>query len=36
MTIAPFVDNAEDNRIHFRNLKNLLVDIKRKNIDNET
>ena len=34
MTIAPFVDNAEDNRIHFRNLKNLLVDIKRKNIDN--
>ena len=34
MTIAPFVDNPEDNRVHFKNLKNLLVDIKRKNIDN--
>lgn len=34
MTIAPNVDNPEDNRIHFRALKNLLVDIKRKNIDN--
>lgn len=34
MTIAPFVENQEDNRIHFRNMKNLLVDIKSKNIDN--
>ena len=34
MTIAPFVDNPEDNRIHFRNLRNLCVDIKAKNIDN--
>lgn len=34
MTIAPFVENPEENRIHFRALKNLLVDIKRKNIDN--
>lgn len=34
MTIAPFVDNPEENRIHFRVLKKLLVDIKRKNIDN--
>lgn len=34
MTIAPFVDDAEENRIHFKALKNLLVDIKRKNIDN--
>lgn len=34
MTIAPFVDNPEDNRIHFRNLKKLYVDIKAKNIDN--
>lgn len=34
MTIAPFVDNPEDNRVHFKTLKNLLVDIKRKNIDN--
>lgn len=34
MTIAPFVENPEENRIHFRNLKKLNVDIKSKNIDN--
>lgn len=34
MTIAPYVDNPEDNRIHFRNLNKLLVDINSKNIDN--
>ncbi len=34
MTIAPFVENPEDNRIHFSNLRNLLIDIKSKNIDN--
>ncbi len=34
MTIAPFVDNPEENRVHFRNLKNLSLDIKSKNIDN--
>ncbi len=34
MTIAPFVENPEENRIHFRNLKKLLVDINQKNIDN--
>ena len=34
MTIAPFVENPEDNRIHFSNLSNLLIDIKSKNIDN--
>lgn len=34
MTIAPFVDNPEDNRVHFRKLRHLLVDIKSKNIDN--
>lgn len=34
MTIAPFVDNPEENRIHFKNLKKLLVDINAKNIDN--
>jgi pyridoxal phosphate enzyme, YggS family len=34
MTIAPFVENAEENRIHFRNLKKLNIDIKTKNIDN--
>lgn len=34
MTIAPFVENAEDNRQYFRKLKQLSVDIKSKNIDN--
>lgn len=34
MTIAPFVENAEENRIHFQNLKKLNIDIKSKNIDN--
>lgn len=34
MTIAPFVDNPEENRVHFRNLHKLLVDINSKNIDN--
>lgn len=34
MTIAPNVTNPEDNRIHFRNLHKLLVDINAKNIDN--
>lgn len=34
MTIAPFVENPEENRIHFRNLRKLLVDINSKNIDN--
>lgn len=34
MTIAPFVDNPEENRVHFRNLHQLLLDIKSKNIDN--
>lgn len=36
MTIAPFVDNSEDNRKHFKELNHLLVDIKQKNIDNVT
>lgn len=34
MTIAPVVDNPEDNAIHFDNLRQLSVDIKGKNIDN--
>ena len=34
MTIAPFVENPEENRIHFQNLSKLLVDINAKNIDN--
>jgi pyridoxal phosphate enzyme (YggS family) len=34
MTIAPFVENPEDNRLIFANLQKLSVDIKKKNIDN--
>lgn len=34
MTIAPYVENAEENRQYFRKLKQLSVDIERKNIDN--
>lgn len=34
MTIAPFVDDPEDNRKHFRELKQLFVDIDSKNFDN--
>lgn len=34
MTIAPFVENSEDNRMYFRQLKQLSVDIDAKNIDN--
>ncbi len=34
MTIAPFVENPEENRVHFGNLHQLLLDIKSKNIDN--
>ena len=34
MTIAPFVENAEENRMFFRQLKKLSVDIEAKNINN--
>lgn len=34
MTIAPFVENPEENRQYFRNIKQLSVDIAEKNIDN--
>lgn len=34
MTIAPFVENAEENRTIFKNLHKLSVDIMSKNIDN--
>lgn len=34
MTIAPFVDDGEENRKYFNELKQLSVDIKAKNIDN--
>ena len=36
MTIAPFVEDAEDNRKYFKQLYQLFVDIKSKNIDNGT
>jgi len=34
MTIAPFVEDQEENRIHFKKMKQLCVDIDSKNIDN--
>lgn len=34
MTIAPYVENPEDNREYFSQLKQLSVDIRNKNIDN--
>ncbi len=34
MTIAPFVDDPEDNREYFKDIKQLSVDIAAKNIDN--
>ncbi len=34
MTIAPFVENPEENRQYFRKMHQLLLDIKSKNIDN--
>ncbi|MBQ2745864.1 MAG: YggS family pyridoxal phosphate-dependent enzyme [Lachnospiraceae bacterium] len=34
MTIAPFVEDSEENRKYFNNLKQLSVDIQKKNIDN--
>ncbi|MBO5524261.1 MAG: YggS family pyridoxal phosphate-dependent enzyme [Roseburia sp.] len=34
MTIAPYVENPEDNRQYFQKIKQLSVDITKKNIDN--
>ena len=34
MTIAPYVENPEDNRCFFRQIKELAVDITNQNIDN--
>jgi pyridoxal phosphate enzyme (YggS family) len=34
MTVAPYVEEAEENRIYFANLHQLAVDIKKENIDN--
>ena len=36
MTIAPFVENPEENRPVFKKLKKLSVDIADKNINNVT
>lgn len=34
MTIAPFVENSEENRVYFAKLRQLAVDIMQQNIDN--
>ena len=34
MTIAPFVENPEENREVFKGMHQLLLDIKSENIDN--
>lgn len=34
MAIAPYVEEPEENRCHFRQIRELSVDIKEKNIDN--
>ncbi|MDD5899455.1 MAG: YggS family pyridoxal phosphate-dependent enzyme [Lachnospiraceae bacterium] len=34
MTVAPYTEDAEKNRIYFRKMKQLMVDINSKNIDN--
>ncbi len=36
MTIAPYVEEPEENRHIFRKLYQLFIDIKRKNVDNTT
>lgn len=34
MTVAPFTENAEENRIYFAKMRELAVDITKENIDN--
>ena len=34
MTIAPNVENPQDNRIYFKNMRKLFIDIENKKIDN--
>lgn len=34
MTVAPYTENAEENRQYFESLRQLSVDIQKKNIDN--
>ncbi len=36
MTIAPFVEDPEENRVHFKNLYRLYIDIREKSINNVT
>ena len=36
MTVAPYVDNSEENRQHFVKMRQLCVDINAQNIDNES
>lgn len=36
MTVAPYTKQPETNRVYFRKMKQLLIDIKSKNIDNNT
>ena len=36
MTIAPFVEDPEENRSIFADLHKLYIDIKKKNHDNDT
>ena len=34
MTVAPYTDDPEENRVYFKKMKQLIVDINSKNIDN--
>ena len=34
MTVAPYTENSEENRVYFKKMKQLMVDINSKNIDN--
>lgn len=34
MTVAPYTEQAEENRVYFKKMKQLMVDINSKNIDN--
>ena len=34
MTIAPYVEDAEENRSYFREMHKLFIDIREKNTDN--
>lgn len=36
MTIAPFVEDPEENRVHFANLRKLSVDIEKEKVNNVT